>query len=161
MRDWLINEYGYSLDVIPQCLGGKLDSNSINNGTTRHQQHRLRLLNPQSACSSYYLFENLSSSTRSPNNVVFLNNEPEKSFRTARTRENLSGSSLVAIAPLKSAQDNSVVHARVLKRESSSSSENDKRQRSRDSVNEEEPSLINASVIPKEQSHEYKFTLDF
>lgn len=133
MCDYLINKYAYSFDMIPKSLGGTLDPSQT--GPIRYQICQSKVTHPQSSCSTYYHNESPSNS-KSTNHILFFNSELEKQ-RNRTSLSSFSSSSLLAIAAVKPSHDVSA-QVRVAKRGSSSSIDQEKRQRSNESLIEEE-----------------------
>ena len=143
MREYLLNEYGYSLDTIPISLGGIY--NPVINGNSRYEICLSKVTNSQSICYPYYSIDNQTMRRKSPNkNVVFYNSDhhsKEKSVVSSATTSMPSPSSLFALVSLRGSSD-SPAEVRLRKRESSSSTDFDKRQRSNESLIEEEESPV-------------------
>jgi hypothetical protein len=137
MRDYLIAEYGYSLDAIPISLGGTFDP--IVSGNIRYQICLSKVTNSQSICSPYYSSDNQTLTRKSSSNILYY--KQEKSIVSSTTTGISSPSSLLALVSLRRDYE-SPSQIRIRKRESSSSFDNDKRRRSNESLIEEEPPTI-------------------
>jgi hypothetical protein len=140
MREYLLNEYGYSLDTIPISLGGTF--NPVISGNIRYQICLSRVTNNQSICYPYYTIDNQTMRRKSPNNNDAHHRIKEKSVISSTKTSMPSPSSLFALFPLRRSSD-SPAEIRLRKRESSSSTDFDKRQRSNESLIEEEESPVN------------------
>ena len=146
-------QYGYSSDVIPISLGGTFDPALSDN--IRYQICLSKVTNPQSTCSPYYSSDYHPLTTKNSGNMLYFNPDHDKSVNASRPKGSSSSSSLVAIVSLKSNQEtvslSSAAQNRVHKRESSSSIDLDKRQRSSESLIEEE-SPVNYRPLPRKEN---------
>jgi len=153
MREYLTSEYGYSLDTIPISLGGTFDP--VISGNIRYQMCLTKVTNNQSICYSYYTLDNQPIRRKSPNNILFYNTDhsnKEKSIVSSATISMPSPSSLLALISLRRNHD-SPSQIRLRKRESSSPTDYDKRQRSNESlIEEEEPPAANTSALLREEN---------
>lgn len=149
-------QYGYSSNVIPASLGGTFDPTLSDN--IRYQICLSKVSNPQAMCSPYYSSEYQPVTTKNSGNMLYFNPDHDKSVSASRPKGSSSSSSLVAIVSLKSNQEtaslSSSSHNRVHKRESSSSIDFDKRQRSSESLIEEESPVNYRPLLRKEQPTE-------
>lgn len=131
MRQYLISQHGYSLDVIPLSLGGTFDP--IQTGHHRYQTCLTKVSNPQSICHSYYITDNRPKS--SLNNSSLHNSDfsqAEKSIVSSATTAMPSSSSL-ALMSLGGSHESP-----ARKRESLTPMDYDKRQRSYENLIEDD-----------------------
>ena len=139
MREYLINQYGYSSEDIPLSFGGSFDPSV--HGHARYQTCLSVVTNSRSICSTYYSLDYQSTSkTKSMSSALFHHSDRQESI----------AASLLSFVSLDRTADKSVNnHPR--KRESSASSDNEKRRRSNvNFLNEEqiEASSSHLSNIP-------------
>jgi hypothetical protein len=149
MRDYLITQYGYSLDNIPISLGGSFDP--VLSSNIRHQQCLSKVTNSQSICYSYYSPHYQPLTTKSPSNILFYNTDHHNQDKSVASTTVSTTPSLVAIVALRRHNESSS-QLRVRKRESSSSSDNDKRHRSNESLIEEESPINNSSSYLRKEN---------
>ena len=134
MREYLAIEYGYSTDAIPVSLGGTFDP--IMTGKIRYQMCLSKVINHQSICSTYYTSDNQTIQRKSSNHILFYNTElynQEKPVVPSATTSMPASSSLLALVSLRRQCESP-----SRKRESSPSIDYEKRQRSHESLIEEE-----------------------
>jgi hypothetical protein len=153
MRDYLRKQYDYTLDSIPVSLGGTSDPDL--NGYIRYQLCLSKVTNQQSMCYQYYSLDCQAMATKSANHIVFLTSDRDRSVLSPKFDGHPS--SLLAIVPLKGSHDTISLpllsQMRAQKRESSSSIDHDKRQRSNESLIEEESPVIRSSPLRNDLSN--------
>lgn len=140
MRDYLTEQCGFSLDIVPISLGGTFDP--IPTGPIRYQMCLSKVTNNQSICYPYYTQEKQLLTKKSSSNILYYNtdhNNQDKSIASSATTAMSSPSSLLAFVSLKR-NSQSPSQMRTRKRESSSSFDYDKRQRSNESLIDDEES---------------------
>ncbi|UJR10206.1 hypothetical protein I4U23_014421 [Adineta vaga] len=143
MREYLINQYSYTLDNIPISLGGTFDP--VDTGDVRYQICSSKVTDNQSICHAYYFTDYQPLTTKSSNNILIVNsdnfNQEKPILSSSSSTTTTSSLTLVSLRHL----NDSSTKIRIRKRESSSSSDNDKRQRSNDNLSQEESPMINSS----------------
>jgi hypothetical protein len=156
MREYLTLQYGYSSEDVPISFGGSFDPALSDN--IRYQICLAKVNDPQSICSPYYSPDYQPSSTKNGGNMIYFNADRDKSVNASRSKGGATSSSLVAIVSLKPNQEtvslSSNSQSRVHKRESSSSIDHDKRQRSSESLIEEESPVSHRPLLRKEHPTE-------
>ena len=156
LREYLINEFKYSMEDIPLSLGGLTDPTI--DGDTRYQHCLATVTNPQSICSSYYSVDCQPVTSKSSSNILFFNADHHHHNQHSNQDTTVATPSLVAIVALRRNPDGS--QSRIRKRESSSSTDSEKRRRSNGSPIEEEEQVTSPflndllNYIPQEISLE-------
>ena len=158
MREYLKQQYGYSLDHIPISLGGTFDP--VLNGHSRYQMCLAKVTNHHSICYQYYSLDYQSQSTKLTNdNVVSHTNDHNQDKSTVPLRQTSisSPSSFLGVISLRHKHESSSLPSssskiRIRKRESSSSSDNDKRQRANANLIEEELSVAKSSSLFRKEN---------
>lgn len=135
MREYLSTQYAYSLENIPVTLGGSFDPTL--NGQERYRTCHAIVTNPQSICSPFYSLEYQPITTKSSSNILFFNTDHHQTE---------TSKSLVAIVALRRNQDSSSTGNRPVKRESSPSTDSEKRRRSNESLTEENENEVETAV---------------
>ena len=154
MCEYLTTQYGYSLDTIPQSLGGTFDP--IVTGHIRYQMCLSKVTNNQSICSPYYSLDNPSLTKESSNQILYYNTDrhnEEKSVVCSTTTAMPSPTSLLALVSLKRNHQSSS-QMPIKKREPSLSIDHDKHRGSNESLIEEEEisSQMNSSSLLRKEN---------
>ena len=135
MKEYLSTQYAYEMENIPMTLGGSYDPTI--NGQERYKSCQEIVTNPQSICSPFYSLEYQPLTTKPSSNILFFNADHHPSDTTK---------SLVAIVALRRNQDASSTGNRPQKRESSPSTDSEKRRRSNESLAEEDETEVETAV---------------
>lgn len=154
MCEYLTTQYGYALDSIPISLGGTLDP--VLTGHDRYQTCLSKVTNNQSICSPYYCLDYQPFTIQSTNNNLHsdTNNPNQNKSMIAFKATTVSSTPFMLKDVFYRHHDGQSSGIRLRKRESSASSDNDKRQRSNECHIEEELPIRKSSLLRKENFDE-------